>query len=513
MSGLFQVAAELMLTRSSEALFNELTEKIKSELLIKKVFVLTLNSEGRLLEYKLGQTILTWSVTDFNSPIAHVIQSNSEMSLKSEEVYYWQSDHALNQLCGKLNDKDKIAIIPMSANGKSSRSLLVLVGKETQLNKVNTNKDFYHLISVCANHFQLLLKAQESALSSSLLSESLKEIEKGAQTHSIIKTLIGNSDLMAKLKGQISNAASSALSVMILGDTGTGKELASRAVHDLSERHKGAFVAINCAAIPENLLESELFGYVKGAFSGAERDKQGLLAEADGGTLFLDEIGDIPLALQAKLLRVLESYKYRPVGEKKELHSNFRLVTATHVDLKQKVIDKLFRKDLYYRIYQYPLVLPNLSARKGDIEMLSNYFIRQYNKLCQRHIIGLDNETLNALLKYDFPGNVRELKHIIEYGCAQTKDSKSISLDSIFHRLEIDQGVVESKLNERDIACVDDLKEAMRLHETSIITARLQDFNGDKTKVAESLGMPKRTLTDKCKKLEIFTCDESNSSF
>ena len=511
MENFFQAAAEIVLTRSSESLSKVFIEKVKSEIFVNKAHILTLNHDGRLLECEVGKTSLSWSVTDFNSPFAHVVQSNSLMILKNKDLNYWQSNVAFNQLVEKIEITDDVCIIPMKIKGKQLHALLLLIDQGRKLNAISKSEDFRHLVTICVNHFQLLLEMQEKKRHSSFLSESLKDAKKENVNSHLIeklgKTLIGDSNEMFKLKEQIINAASSHLSVMIKGDTGTGKELASKAVHDFSERSKGAFVAINCAAIPEALLESELFGYVKGAFSGAEYDKDGLLAEANGGTLFLDEIGDMPLLLQAKLLRVLESHSYRPVGGKVELFSNFRLVTATHVDLKAKVIDNLFRKDLYYRLYQYPILLPKLAIRKSDIEMLSQFFINEYNMKYKKHIRGVHFKTIDYLMQYDFPGNVRELKHIIEYGCAQTKDNEQISFVSIVDRLEINTEIERLNfpplLKEHDFTSITDLKKAVRQYEIKLIASRLQEFHGDKGKAAQSLNIPKRTLTDKCLKLEI----------
>jgi sigma-54-specific transcriptional regulator len=210
---------------------------------------------------------------------------------------------------------------------------------------------------------------------------------------------------------------------MIQGETGTGKELVAQAVHDFSSRADQPFIAINCAAIPENLLESELFGYRKGAFSGAETDKQGLITQADGGTLFLDEIGDMPLVLQAKLLRVLETRMFRPVGGKEELSSDFRLVSATHMSLLEQVRKKTFRQDLYYRLFQYPIRVPALTERTEDIELLGQHFVRLFNQAHGTDIRGIHYRAIDSLKRHGFPGNVRELKHLVEFGCAQTQKS------------------------------------------------------------------------------------------
>ena len=233
------------------------------------------------------------------------------------------------------------------------------------------------------------------------------------------------------------------------------------------------------------------------------------MADANGGTLFLDEIGDMPIALQAKLLRVLESQKYRPLGAEKELSSNFRLVVATHVNLKEHVSNGKFRKDLYYRIYQYPIILPKLSDRIEDVELLSRYFINNYNTEHKYTVRGLHHKALDYLMSYQFPGNVRELKHLIEYGCTQTEDGEQVIFSHIIDRLDKNLGsegiaVLEIGIGSKIIS---DLKGAVKEYETNIITSRLREFDGDRAKTAESLGIPKRTLADKCLKLEIVIND------
>ncbi|MGQ3904760.1 sigma-54 interaction domain-containing protein [Mixta calida] len=232
----------------------------------------------------------------------------------------------------------------------------------------------------------------------------------------VIKTLIGNARAMRQLKALIGRVAASPSSVMILGESGTGKEVAAHAIHRLSPRHARPFVAINCAAIPENLLESELFGYAKGAFTGAApAGKKGLIQLAHGGTLFLDEIGDMPLTLQARLLRAIESREIMPVGASQPVPVDIRIISATHQNLTDKIQQGLFREDLYYRLNVVPLLLPPLRQREGDVALLLKHFLALHAGKVGRRVAGVSPEVLRLLEAYRWPGNVRELSNLVEY--------------------------------------------------------------------------------------------------
>lgn len=512
MNNWLKSAAELVVIRSTAQLLSTFIQVLDSELGCRGVYVLTPSADGRFVESSMNDSRqLSWSVSDFDNPFAHVIHSGKVMILRNSELLYWLTNDSFADLIGCTDETVNVIILPMLSKDGQLQAILVLKTDSYSNYDVDSDENFLGLLSVCANHLQLLNDMEAKKRKSQLLSESLIEVEQGKKKNHLLdglaNVLIGHSDVMKSLREQVTIAASSRLSVMIQGETGTGKELVSRAVHDLSSRSKANFVAINCAAIPEHLLESELFGYVKGAFSGADKSKKGLLADADGGTLFLDEIGDMPLALQAKLLRVLESHKYRPVGSEKELDSNFRLVVATHLNLKQQVLDNKFRKDLYYRLYQYPITLPRLKDRKSDIEKLSAHFVEQYNAKHKSSVRGLHYKAMDCLLDYDFPGNVRELKHLIEYGAAQTQNGEQIELAYI--QLKLDSEMASSSQPEPknralvELSTIRDLKVAVREYESNIIAARLREFDGDRGRTAESLGIPKRTLADKCLKLEI----------
>ena len=226
--------------------------------------------------------------------------------------------------------------------------------------------------------------------------------------------LVGSNSKMQKLYDQIITAADTNLTVLILGETGTGKELVARSIHSRSDRRSKPFVTINCAAVPENLLESEFFGHEKGAFSGAVSQRIGKFEKAHTGTLFLDEIGDIPLDLQAKILRVLEDGKITRLGSNREIDLDFRVICATNRPIQSMIKKELFREDLFYRISVLPIIIPPLRERKDDISLLVNHFIEKHGKKFNSPVKGVSREAMNQLMAYSWPGNVREMENVIQ---------------------------------------------------------------------------------------------------
>ena len=226
--------------------------------------------------------------------------------------------------------------------------------------------------------------------------------------------IVGSSIAMKKVVRTIEMAAPTDATVLITGESGTGKELVARAIHRLSHRSQGPFVAVNCPALPENLLESELFGYAKGAFTDAKSDRKGLFQEAEGGTIFLDEIGDLPLQLQAKLLRVLQEKEIKPLGQSRSLKVDVRVLASTNRDLKRQMAEGKFREDLYYRLGVVTISLPPLRERLEDLPLLVDHFLRKYGPDMGKPGISLSKEAMGALLSYEWPGNVRELENLIE---------------------------------------------------------------------------------------------------
>ena len=229
-----------------------------------------------------------------------------------------------------------------------------------------------------------------------------------------VETLLGGSRAMRTVLEEIDSVAASDATVLLLGESGTGKELVARAIHQRSGRRDGPFVPVNCAAIPETLLESELFGHEKGAFTGADRKRRGLFVEADGGTLFLDEVGDLSLPLQAKLLRALQDRAVRPVGGDHDIRLDLRVISATHRDLARLVPEEKFREDLYYRLAVLPLRLPSLRERTEDIIVLATHFLERATAVLGKRLDAFDAEATAWLLAHRWPGNVRELENIVE---------------------------------------------------------------------------------------------------
>ena len=247
-------------------------------------------------------------------------------------------------------------------------------------------------------------------------------LKRDAAAHNSLDHIIGESPVMTDLKRLIRTVATTTSTVIVTGESGTGKELVARAIHNCSPRNAEPFVSINCGAFPETLLESELFGYVKGAFTGANQNKRGLFELANGGTIFLDEISEMSLTMQVKLLRVLQERVVRPLGGGNETPIDVRVISATNKDLDALVGEGLFREDLYYRLRVIPIDVPPLRERGADIELLANYFVKKFAAQMNKSVLTISPESLDLLRGYDWPGNVRVLENTIEravamYGC------------------------------------------------------------------------------------------------
>jgi DNA-binding NtrC family response regulator len=280
--------------------------------------------------------------------------------------------------------------------------------------------------------------------------------------------------------------------ILILGESGTGKGVVAEVIHTNSPRKDSPFISINCSAIPENLLESELFGYKKGAFTGANSDKKGLITMADQGTLFLDEIGDMPMALQAKLLKVLESGEVFPLGDTKPIYVDVRLVAATNKHLEEQIKKGLFREDLYYRLNVIEVTVPSLRERKEDISALAHHFVDKFSKENNKKVHEISDEAMEVLGSYPWPGNIRELRNVIERAVVLS-GSGIIGLSELPLKLREQQGVRSMQT----------LKEKLEYYEEKIIKDALRTHDGNKESVAEELGVDLATLYRKIKKLGI----------
>jgi two-component system response regulator PilR (NtrC family) len=313
------------------------------------------------------------------------------------------------------------------------------------------------------------------------------------------RSIVGNSPAMHEVFRVMRHAASSESNVLITGESGTGKELAARAVHSNSVRARKKFVTVNCGAIPDGLMESELFGHAKGAFTGAVADKRGLVEDADKGTLFLDEIGELPLHLQVKLLRVLQDGDFSRVGDPLPRKVNLRIVAATNRDLRKAVEAKKFREDLFYRLNVIPIELPPLRSRKEDIPLLINHFLERHKgRAAEKAITGLSREAMQALLNYHYPGNVRELENAVEYAVAFTSGPA-------IQREDLPKYILEDKKlsDEARSIPIMPLKDAKAQFEKSLIMAALIESGGNISEASRLLNIHRQNLQQKIRLLGI----------
>ena len=327
--------------------------------------------------------------------------------------------------------------------------------------------------------------------------------------------MIGEHPAMQALYSQMEKVAGTDMSVLIRGESGTGKELVAKSLHRLSRRSNRPFVAINCTAIPSNLLESELFGHVKGAFTGAVRNKEGLFQVADGGTLFMDEIGSIPLEMQRSLLRILQDGLVRPVGGVTATKVDVRVLAATNEDLELRMKEGQFRADLYYRLCAFPLYLPALRERRSDIALLIRHFLDKWSEECGGGFGGFSEEAVEVLSKRDWPGNVRELENSLRRIIALSNRGGALlgvydlpdefrptaeELRQADEQAEEAEDAFSEELPQRNAGLT--LKAFLRIHEREYISQVLAECGGDKEKTAKLLGISKGTLYRKLEETE-----------
>jgi two-component system response regulator AtoC len=311
--------------------------------------------------------------------------------------------------------------------------------------------------------------------------------------------LIGQSSQMQEIYDLIDTVADTKATILVQGETGTGKDLVARAIHQKSSRAKRPFVKVNCAGVPENLLESEMFGHVKGAFTSAVRDKQGKFEVADGGTIFLDDIDTFPLELQAKLLRVLQDQKFERVGSTKTMEVDVRIISAANQNLYTLMTEGGFRPDLFYRLNVVPIQLPPLRERPGDIILLADHFLKKFGAMNNKNIAGFSSDALRMLGKYHWPGNVRELENVIERAVILERNSY-INGGSLMLFQQQSAPVSEASNNSNND---NSLKGELRYTEKEIILAALERNNWRRQKTAEELNINRVTLYNKMKKYGI----------
>jgi len=349
-------------------------------------------------------------------------------------------------------------------------------------------KGAYHYVEKPVNLAGLKLEIKKALNNQRILTENRYLKEELEQQYRDLK-IIGESKAISEVLSTVARVAPTDSTVLVRGESGTGKELVARAIHALSQRKDEKFIPVSCAALPETLLESELFGYERGAFTGAVKKREGRFELADRGTLFLDEIGDIPLETQVKLLRVIESQRFERLGGKDTLNVDVRIISATNQDLEKKIKEKSFREDLYYRLNVISVSIPALRERKEDIIALVEYFIKKSNQKCGKEVKGITQRAKEILLSYDWPGNVRELENIIERGVVLSRgealDEEDLSSLSFGRR----------KGMPSDLS----LKEMEKSHILNV----LEKTDWNLGKAAEMLGIHRNTLRLKMKEYKV----------
>ncbi len=421
------------------------------------------------------------------STAIYIVDKNQQVlywSLGMEELSGLRQENVVGKAClqeyvivDSGNNQEQLVKIP-GANGNKievKKAVRILQDKE----------------GVFAGGIGLLAVMSEPA-ANALLPKAAVEVARPDPDSQNFHGLLSRSPAMRDVFQIIANAAETAATVLVRGESGAGKELVAKAIHDLSARHKAPFLAINCAALSSNLLESELFGHVRGAFTGAIKDHNGLFQRAHGGTLFLDEVAELPLELQAKLLRVLQERNYIPVGGDRSIDVDVRIVAATHRSLREEVKSGRFREDLMYRLRVVPIFIPPLRERREDISLLIWHFINQHNAANFRKIEKIEPQAMRILLDYPWPGNIRELHNVVEYAFA-------VGRGTTLRLSELPPEFRESRVPEQHQP---PLKSSITLtpeQEIAAIRQALAQNDGLITSAANSVGMSRATFWRKRK--------------
>ena len=419
----------------------------------------------------------------------------------SEKAYSIIKDNYINLLLTDylLPDEDGLILAKRIFNQQPEIKVIMMTAFGSIKNAVNAMRlGIYDYLTKPINIDELLIVIKRALKEQRIIIENLNLKDILSKTYRF-ENIIGVSGKMQEIFKKIKKVASTEATVLIRGESGTGKELIARALHFQSMRADEPLIEINCASIPETLLESELFGHEKGAFTGAYKQKKGKFEAAHKGTVFLDEIGELSGALQSKLLRVLQEKRFSRVGGTQTIEVNVRLIAATNSNLEEKIKEKKFREDLYYRLNVIPIFIPTLRERKEDISPLVDHFIKIYAKKNKRTIVGVDNEVRNAFLEYEWPGNVRELENAIENAVVLSEKDRLLLKDLPPYLQSFSQDVDGGRELNKNLS----YKEQLELYEKQLIIKALEEVKWDKLEAANNLGYTIRTLRNKLNKYQI----------
>jgi two-component system, NtrC family, response regulator PilR len=405
----------------------------------------------------------------------------------------------------KMPQTDGIEVLRFARQSSPETSVILITAVEDYEAAVQAVKggafDYIHKGPGLLEELKL---AVGRALETLVLQRENFAFKRDAASRNSLDNFIGSSPVIEKLKVTIRTVAPTASTVLIYGESGTGKELVARAVHACSSRASEPFVSINCGAFPETLLESELFGYVKGAFTGASQNKRGLFEVASGGTIFLDEIGEMSVSMQVKLLRVLQERTLRPVGGTQESPVDVRVIAATNRDLREMVANGTFREDLYYRVSVIPIQVPALRERRDDVELLANHFLKKYSLAAQKSILRISQESLDSLKAFEWPGNVRQVENTIERAVAM-ETGNELRVDLEADRPRARAAAASSNGHGSPDVPSDgiDFEKYVAGVERSLIESALQQSGGVQIRAAELLKVSYRSFRHLLKKYDI----------
>jgi DNA-binding NtrC family response regulator len=411
-----------------------------------------------------------------------------------------QSDKALDLALVdlRLPDGDGIELMTKLKAMHPRVQVIILTGHATIETAVEaTRKGAFHFVTKPCNLDEIVSLA-DRALSQSTLEKENQQLKSALHRKYQFENIIGQSDSITAVLSMIERVADSDSTVLITGDSGTGKELVAKALHYNSPRSGKPFIPLNCSAIPAELLESELFGHVKGAFTGAIANRAGRFEMADSGTLFLDEIGDMNPNLQVKLLRVLQERSFEPVGGTKTISSNVRVIAATNIDLEEAVANGDFREDLFYRLNVIPMRIPSLHERKSDIALLFHHFMDTFNRSRGRNLKGITQDAMDLLMQYQWPGNVRELENLVER-LAILKGTGVVDaadLPEKYRKVQVDTSSNGLNLPESGL----DFNSAVDAYENALIMRALEKTGWNRNQAALLLKLNRTTLVEKIKK-------------
>lgn len=420
-------------------------------------------------------------------------------SSKKEAETISQTDKALDLALVdlRLPDGDGLELMAQLKNLHRNLQVIILTGFGTIETAVEaTRRGAFHFVTKPFN-LDSILALIDRALAHSNLERENHQLRTALHKKYQFDNIIGQSDGITHVLEIVERVADSDSTVLVMGESGTGKELVAKAIHYNSPRSSRPFVPINCGAIPVDLLESELFGHVKGAFTGAIANRIGRFEMAESGTLFLDEIGDMSPSLQVKLLRVLQERKFEPVGSAKTQNANVRVIAATNVDLESAVSEGLFREDLFYRLNVIPIRIPPLRERKSDIPLLLHHFMDHFNRTRQRQLTGITPDAMSMLMNYSWPGNIRELENLLER-LAILKGQGLVDVNDLPERyrksLTPTPGAIEIPENGMDF------NSAVDAYENSLIMNALEKTGWNRNQAASLLRLNRTTLVEKIKK-------------